>query len=53
MAAAASPRAVNGYRVTFLETRDAFSELSDPACIFMAEREFFAKAKILFHHVQV
>jgi hypothetical protein len=53
MTATAPPRSVNGNRVSFLETRNAFSDLGDPSGILMPECERRLETEILLHQVQI
>ena len=53
VAATAAPRAVDGHRIAFFETRDTFSERGHPAGVFMTESEGRREAQVFFHHVQI
>jgi len=51
MTVPATPRAVNRYRITFLEAVHTFSKFCNPTSIFMTQRELSRETKVLFHQV--
>jgi hypothetical protein len=51
MTVPATPRAVNRYRITFLEAVHTFSKFCNPTSIFMTQRELSRETKVFFHQV--
>jgi hypothetical protein len=53
VAVTATPGAIDGDRVSFLELGHALSERGDPPRVFVTEREGTRESEILFHQVQI